>query len=71
MTDTPRRSPGADMTARGDYQYGERGSQFYTMCDEIDQLRAERDALRNALAVAVEGLTSLGVPTGCTPTGAT
>lgn len=28
------------MSARGDYQYGERGAQHYTMCDEIDRLRA-------------------------------
>lgn len=32
------------MSARDDYQYGERGAQFYTMCDEIDALRADCNA---------------------------
>ncbi len=31
-------------SARDDYQYGERGAQFYTMCDEIDALRADCNA---------------------------
>lgn len=38
------------MSARDDYQYGERGAQHYTMCDEIDLLRDRVARLRAELA---------------------
>jgi hypothetical protein len=36
-----RRTGQDAVSARDDYQYGERGAQHYTMCDEIDALRLQ------------------------------